>query len=332
MADQTPGDELSPVPDVVLNSLCQLGLYRFDSTRSLVCLVQENRKHVIAEASMPIPAAAGRKYRDSGIDFATNMEYAQDSPSGSASQRGRHSRHNSQPSSFAEISLRSPLGHTMGTYCIIDERSREKLEAEAKELDEIADAIVQHLDNVYCRHKQSKGAQMMKGLSTFVGGNTDLSKFEGVGSENRPRKRTMERRDSQFSTYAIRTTSPSARHLDDTWESDHSISAGVSPGTMRPQSFDQKENIPIRTYDDKGQELIRPSSPISDIDIGSRRGSTMVSVSGVSAMSESIPPLLSQASSLIRECLDVDGVLFFDTSRVNTRRLVRSDQCGYVRC
>lgn len=324
MVDQTHDAELSPVPDVILSSLTQLGLYRFDCTRSRICLVQDDRRHVIAEASIPTSASSRRRYRDSGIDLATNVEYTRDSPGGTTPQRARHSRHNSQPFFYAETSLRSPLGHTMGTYCVIDERPREHFETEEKGLDEIAEAISQHLDNVYCRQKRSKSSQMMKGLLTFVGGNIDQStKVEGVGSEHQARKRATER-ESQLSTYSMRSASPSTGHLDDAWESDQSISAagGVSPGTLRPQPLEQKENIPIRNIYGKRQEDIRLSSPISDIDIGSRRASTMVSVSGVSAVSESIPPLLSQASSLIRECLDVDGVLFFDTSRTNTRRSV----------
>lgn len=320
VADQAAAED-GPVPDVVLNSLCQLGLYRFDCTRSVVCLVQEDRRHIVAEASISIPASVGRKYRDSGIGFATNVEYGPDSPGSSASQRAMHSRDSSHNFFYTETSLRSPSGHIMGTYSVMDKRPHEKLETEAKDMEEISEAISQHLDNIYCRHMRNKNVQMMKGLSTFVGGNIDLgSKIEAVSSEYRPRNQAPES-DTQFSNYSMHPKSPPTGQSDDASESDRSLSIGVSPGTLRPQTFDHNQILPIRTHD-KGQEDAGRSSPISEIDIGSRRGSTMVSVSGASAVSDSIPPLLSQASALIRDCLEVDGVLFFDTSRVNARRLV----------
>lgn len=308
MAAGQAAAEPSPVPDVVLNSLCQLGLYRFDCTRSIVCLVQNDKRHVVAEASISVPATVGRQYRDSGIDFATNVEYGPGSPSSSSSQRGTHSRDSSHPFFYTETSLRSPLGHTMGTYSIMDKRPREKIETEAEDLEEIAEAISKHLDNIYCRHMRDKNVQMMKGLSTFVGGNLDMSsKVESIGSEHRPQNQANER-DNQFTNYAIRSNSPSTGQSYDEGRSDRSPSAGVSPGTLRPQTFDHNQELPMRTFDKSHEDMGR-SSPISEIDIGSRRGSTMVSVSGASAVSDSIPPLLSQASSLIRECLDVDGVL-----------------------
>lgn len=323
--------DASPTEDATLNVLNQLGLYRFGCTRSCTYLALEQQKHVIAESTAPASTSGRKQYRDSGIDLAGTTDDEQQSQNFRTSGVLRN-MHDSRPEFYAEASLQSPLGHRIGTYCIIDESCRTVLDnSEVKEgLEDIANAISQHLDNVHYRQTHNKGAQMMKVLSAFIEGHTDQN--EVFSGEFHPSKMAKGGK-KQYLPNAMPPVSLQDEQQGDKQELRRrsiSTAGSVSPGTLRPKPLEKTDHIPVRNaYNVLDADLHLPQS-VSDIghgaDVGdnSRRASTLVSVSDVPAISEHISTLLARARSLIKDCLNVNGVVFFDTSRMNTRRLVFS--------
>lgn len=337
MQDQTPGAGPPARADATLNALNRLGLYRFGCTRSCTYLVLEQHKHVIAEATAPASISDRKRYRDSGIDFAGSSKYGQDSPS--YTTNGTHmNRCDPHPQFYAEAPLRSPLGHRIGTYCIIDESRHTILDnSDVKEgLRDIAEAISQHLDNVHYRQERNKGARMMKVLSAFIDEDMDKNAIsEAANGDYQPSKVTTGGKKHYPHTtmlpVSLQVEQPDNKH--ELGRRSISTAGGVSPCASRPQSLERDDYIPIRNAYDVPDADLR-STPLTsdirhdvDVESNARRASTMVSVSDVPAISEHISALLARASSLIKEYLEVNGVVFFDTSRVNTRRLVFQPSC-----
>ena len=317
-----------------LNALNKLGLYRFGCTSSFTSLMIDDQKHIIAETTTPQSSYGKRRptTRDSGVAFGQFLqertyEYVPGTAQSASAERsnsvtipnitvgqGRliirdtaeddtikeypcllelsHTRF------YAEVPLYSRSGYVLGTYCIMDGSPRAVFDnTEIEVLEEITASIANHLDGVWDQQKKNRAARMMTGLSQFV-----------HTGHNQP--------DTQ-SDYTDAGLSAAV--------------SGISLHTEQSTIVPEIDNLSISTGAlDMENSSHQPSTFGNNIHQdrfdteGLRKPSTLVSVSDVSVVSHQISTLFAGASSLIRECLDVDGALFLDASRANARRFVFS--------
>lgn len=292
----------------------------------------DDQKHIIAETTTPLSSYAKRRQttRDSGVGFGQDLQsrtytyapnYAQSAgeersnfvtiPNITADKGRLIIRDTAQDDTikdypcllelshvrfYAEIPLHSRLGYVLGTYCIMDESPRAVFDdTEIKVLEEITAYIANHLDDVWDQRKNNRAARMMTGLSEFVNMEHDQMDIQP---------------DYKNAGLSAAVSGVSLQPEQDTIvpEIDNlSISTGVLD--MKNSSHQQStfgNNI--------HQDRLNAESP--------RKTSTLVSVSDVSVVSQHISTLFARASSLIRECLSVEGALFLDASRANARRCV----------
>lgn len=234
---------------------------------------------------------------------------------------------------YAEFPLCSPSGFTTGFYCIMDEKQRTQFQDEDIEaLQEVADSIASHLERVLTGKKYHKTLQMMNGLSALSHGPSDIH-----DASREERKPDGGYQNAEHLKDTVHLALPWNEKAFDIRELDRiSISATgeTSARTMGQQlsgSTRESSSLPEQEFLDTKMSL---PSPLS-IDIpgdrfhqdtfirsSSRRGSTLISVSEVSTVSQQISTLFARASSIIRDCLDIDGALFLDASRINARRFV----------
>lgn len=204
---------------------------------------------------------------------------------------------------YAEVLLYSRLGYVLGTYCIMDESPRAVFDdAEVKVLEEITASIANHLDGVWDQRKDNRAARMMTGLSEFV--NTEHHNQDDDRSDYK----------SEGLSAAVSGISLQSEQATIVPEIDNlSISTGVLD---MEDSSHQSSTFGNNIHRDR----LDAESP--------RKGSAIVSVSDVSVVSRQISTLFARASSLIRQCLGVEGALFLDASRANARRcLPKNSQC-----
>lgn len=317
--------------DATLDALNKLGLYRFGCTGSSTSLILDDQKYIIAETTTsPSSHKRGRHTRDSGVDFGHDLRSRTYTfaPSASLSSSGERSnvvtipnitadkgrliiRDTAQDDDskdyrcllerphmrfYAEVPLYSRSGHALGAYCIMDESPRAVFDdSEIKVLEEITASIANHLENVWDQQKHNRAAQMMNGLSEFV--NAEKEAEYQSDSTNAGLSSAVSGVSLQPEQAGI---VPAIDNL--------AVSTGVLDigNSSRPSSREFRSKI--------NRDRVYAES--------SRKASTLVSVPDVSVVSHQISTLFARASSLIRECLGVEGALFLDASPANARRFV----------
>lgn len=345
--------------DITLKALNQLGLYRFNCAHSLTCLTLDDQRHIIAEASSSVPYWKGRQSRDSGIDFGGDPTSVFSQNAAQSAGRDQHKAPDiidttikgecciildtskddsfkSHPHAtqwphmrfFAEVPIYDPEGYVLGTYSIMDQSPRTVFDnADIETLRGIAASIANHL---WTQHKYNRAARMMSGLSTLV---------QSPGDE----KNEVQRRGSQAhvnvssgGSFANLPLSSPTRRLSDAQEADSATvptPGEVSPCTMQPQFSEDNEVTPTAPLPKEPDTKFNLPSPLPFGEFSdsinrakttedNRRASRLISVSEAPTVPQQILTLFARASSLLRECLDVEGVLFLDASRSNTRRSV----------
>ncbi|KAK4201881.1 putative signal transduction histidine-protein kinase [Triangularia verruculosa] len=71
--------------------------------------------------------------------------------------------------SYLEVPLVSPLGYIMGSYCVVDSKPNDfDTDEKVEILNDIASAIMGHLENVRIKQSRDRSEQLIRGLSGFI--------------------------------------------------------------------------------------------------------------------------------------------------------------------
>ncbi|KAL5341061.1 hypothetical protein BJX70DRAFT_74362 [Aspergillus crustosus] len=376
--DERPDQNKRLASDTALTGLARLGVLQFGCNRAFVSIIDEANQHVIAEATASVSLYHVRKHQnDDGlylgtrslhmdwgvvphtIAFFTNRNLSTPVETDNIiANRTRYvvrdftkeDAYQDRPyvvdwphmRFYAAVPIRSPGGYVLGSYCITDDKPRSDFgDMEAEGMQEIADAIAQHLETVRLSHCYRRTENLVKSLTTFV---KDHDSFDPT--------ETYQATPSQAVTnLSITMTEPETRDIETPEEnppgqpsvnldSDGSeLNLGPwspSDGTTELSSLfskvtgsEQTElSLPVRSTD-------RPMSPLSVSedrkDTVPRTAPTVTNCpmsepqpSAVS-IAKSIAKIFSRASVLLRDSMDLDGVLFVDASRCNAGVVLSND-------
>lgn len=328
----------SPASDPTLVALAQLGTYRLGCTLAFVSLVDNSETYIIAEAA-PSGSRCGNKTSVDGITIGMSTlglgkNAIQGTRSSNITSDGistiiRDVRMEAtleshpfveriRPRLYAEVTLTTSCGEVIGTYCVVNNKPCHHFGAsELVELQDVAKAVASHLENLGAVRHYRQNDRLLGGLMKFVKGQ---SPTENDGWKSR-RKST-----AAASLVSPRSSEvPHSPRSSDVPEIDRlSVSATdireVSPSSTRhpppqprPESpffqipaFGSNNSVPNGIH----QRHVRKSSDET---------SNLVMVPESTPISEKASMLFSRASGLLQECMDLDGVLFVDASRSNTR-------------
>lgn len=229
---------------------------------------------------------------------------------------------------YAEVPVYSPAGYVLGSFCVVDDKPRKDfVEAEVTALQEISDSIARHLENVRTVHSHARSDRLVQGLTSFVKGRPGNAQSftasiqEGVGRlESLPalsKKSSVE--EPQVSLLNIEASSLSSTLTDETspfqsTQDSLTITRATSrssppqkPPTHQPLLDSFAKDKPRKTPSVDGhasEQTMTPSAPL-------------VGVKESVPISRRVDALFSHASSLLRESMDLDGVLFLDACRCN---------------
>ena len=192
-------------PDPVLNALAQLTAWKLDARRAYINIIDHTTHHIIAEATRTVSLRSHRRhgpddqlycglqalpvawgicpstihcFSDPNSEYAvstdnitSNMSYylIRDLSSDDAYKDRPYVAGWPFMRSYAEVPLKSPAGFVIGSLAIIDDRHRRDLTPdELLNLEEIALAVMQHLERIRLEHDSKYGSRLMQGLSSFV--------------------------------------------------------------------------------------------------------------------------------------------------------------------
>jgi hypothetical protein len=228
---------------------------------------------------------------------------------------------------YAEVPLYSPSGFVLGSYCVVDDEPRpgfgsEEEDGNVEVLREIADAIGAHLENKRIVEFHRRSENLVRGLTGFVKChskfdptvNSTVGMLEGKGGGGRGElglgvlKETADGSGSGSGETSVslnmgadgdvvsstlgKTSSNGFGRKDSSIFSRNPSSASTVPSSVSLASSEVPEQVAA------GLEAPADSSMVENLPI-----------------SERIAAIFSRASGLLKDSLDLDGVVFLDAYR-----------------
>ncbi|RAH43541.1 uncharacterized protein BO95DRAFT_207953 [Aspergillus brunneoviolaceus CBS 621.78] len=207
---------------------------------------------------------------------------------------------------YAEVPVCSSSGEVIGTYGAVDTQARPSFgEVELAGLHEISNSVAHHLEYVREARRQLQAGRLLTGLTAFAQGqastqNADWSSRRKSIASNRISLRSLDVPDIarlSVSSTATREVSPSS---------------GRRPGNAQDSSFFQRRPSGTPKAASPWEQSQNPRKRSDDTN-------RLVIVPEYTATSEKTSQLFARASALLQECMELDGVIFVDASRTNSR-------------
>ncbi|KAL3462094.1 hypothetical protein BJX64DRAFT_259613 [Aspergillus heterothallicus] len=307
--NDTSHHDFTPTPslDHVLTSLAQLGAMRLGAERAIISLFGPTHQYILAEAAgspagdeirlgcciLPIGGGVCIEVAElpltepsddpAIVGGALVIPDAQTSP-----YIKKHSLVNRllKARSCAVVPIITPRGSTIGSYGIFDSQPRES-QLDQSSIDfmkHMAATVMEHLDTLQSKHQNSQAKRMIFGLGSFVEGKTTLRDSWLESQEQEAATgRTGETVEGQLNKHEQhrQETETQSRHL---------------PHRPKRHVSSSKED------ESNGRHKVKASYRSS--------------VSGDKLPDDTTPPALqrifSRAANLIRESIEVEGVVFLD--------------------
>lgn len=327
-----------PSADHVLASFAQLGAVKLRAERAIISLFGPTHQYILAEATNAGPAGSDGKddlrlgccivSREDGVcmDIA-NLPLGKN-PSenqnpdivagGSAlfmtdlnkreEQAGKYSLvHRLLKADFcAGVPIIAPRGNTIGSYCIFDPAPREAVdEGDIIFMKHMAATVMEYLDTLQGRYQNAQARKMIFGLGSFLEGRTTLRDSwlesneqdavtvkSGTTVEGQLNK---QQQDLQETVFQLRPLHDYARHSSSPPEEPSADSDSDTDSRGGRQTLDDDKKQPGRG---EGREKARNVLSRDEV----REDDPRLAFERVFA----------RAANLIRESIEVEGVVFVD--------------------
>ncbi|KAL4876766.1 hypothetical protein BJY04DRAFT_222774 [Aspergillus karnatakaensis] len=355
--------------DITLTALTQLGAFKFGCMRSFVSLIDGENQHIISEATTTISLRdRDRHAPNDGLylgvttldlifgvcPHAVKLFSGFDVPhlQNTVNVTANSSRYIVRDFTledyfkerpyvtewpyfrfYAEVPIYSPSGHILGSYCVVDNKPRSTFgEAEVTALQEVSDAIANHLENVRTVHYHRRSDLLVQGLTTFVKerpDNWNAPLISGNVSTTVAPAKNLARKGGSSSAESADPDHLPIRELSLTTDP----TGGTSPLFSNREGGDYSTDAtslsvalhePLETPPANKTVAEAPSPKNTSFFPGVSRTESSVKSTPQLNPKDSVPlstriaNIFSHASSLLRESMDVDGVMFVDACRCNS--------------
>lgn len=347
--------------DITLNALAQLGTHRLQCNRSFISLIDGSNQHIIAEATKSVSLRNKDSHLPNddiylgvrSLDLkwglcphtirlftGQDLSYTAETDNITASRTRYIIRDLTKEDCFqdrpyvlewphfrfyAEVPLTSPSGVVLGTYCVIDDKPRERADFSDDHVDtlqEIADSIVHHLENVRLVNCHRRSERLVKGLTNFVKDYSDFDPREASSGRRLESTSLASHTEKPISLDGVRVTDAGVVVSTSSASSvtEHTSTAFLHspvPALTEPSSLDSNFSVSMSS---PGEER-----PLEDVQNTGGQGGiqSMVNNASLVSLADSIPisdritTIFARASVLLRDSMDLDGVVFFDAARSN---------------
>lgn len=341
--DEQPGAAYLS-PDITLNAIAQLGVYRFGCNRSFISIIDGQNQHIIAETTASISLRHRDQHLpDDGIYLgsrtidlswgvcphtiklftAQDTSLELDTPNITANRTRYIIRNFADEECFrdrpyvvgwpnmrfyAEVPLFSPSGHVLGSYCVVDDEPRSEFgDTEVALLQEIADAVAKYLESTRIVHFHRRAEKLVKGVTDLV---TDHSDPDTELKELRPFANLAVQPDSDGRNELAVASSTQIEDQTSTPITDESL-----PFSFGREKSDHTETTSASLHDEflNADEMTGPDG--NDAKPQTKSYPSL-------AISRSIASIFSRASIILRDSMDLDGVMFVDAFQSNSGTLV----------
>ena len=346
--------------DITLNALAQLGTHRLKCNRSFVSLIDGANQHIIAEATKSVSLRNKDNHLPNddiylgvrSLDLTwgvcphtirlftgQDLSYTINTDNITASRNRYIIRDFTKEDCFkdrpyvqgwphmrfyAEVPLISLSGVVLGTYCVIDDKPRARADFSDEDVDvlqEIADAIAHHLENVRLVNCHRRSERLVRGLTNFVKDYSDFNPREISSGRRLESASLASNADKPISLDGVKVTDAGVAVSTSTsssrTEQTSAFFNSPLPGSTEPSSIVSNLSVSMPTPEEErpledvhntgGQEEIKP------ID----NDTSQVSLADSIPITDRISSIFARASVLLRDSMDLDGVAFLDAARSN---------------
>ncbi|KAB5528795.1 hypothetical protein GE09DRAFT_396265 [Coniochaeta sp. 2T2.1] len=209
--------------------------------------------------------------------------------------------------SYLEVPLVSPLGYLLGSYCVVHNDLKDyNDDATVETMNEIAAAIMAHLELRRIQQSRDRSEQLIQGLSGFISAEEGPSQADAVREEARF---SEDQRQSSNHPSLIEEPvgvlvsgdhKPLLNHASSSLQSSDSVSTPADQGSS--------ETPPTTPRDDLEED---PFAALATEPPSSSTSGTEVHASGFIS-SANIKSTLYRAAVTIRQSMDMDGFMFLD--------------------
>ena len=334
-----------PSEDKALTAFAQLGALRLNARRCLISFFDRRNCYILAEATrtlslhtgqpefsedslywgntifpkeksicyytVNLPAAAGLPFDDFNNipslvvnDLSTDRRFKL-FPSVAGSPKSRF---------YAGVPIRSPSGHHIGTYCVLDDKPRDGLSTHQLDfLKDMAGTVMRHLEMTRATEDHRRGKIMVKSLGSFAEGKSgtedwwqdpwDTPLSAGLSETPLQRQRPAARSNADQEPFVID-------------RSDSAISSIKSPTNTDASSIRPMSSV------------VTPASELAP-EVRAPETTTKISSSSQNDQKSKVAPevqaAFSRASNMIVDAIEADGVAFFDAKISTFGGLVDDD-------
>jgi len=324
---------LSTAADSGLTSLAQLAAFRLNCKRALISLYDRNFQYVVAEATQAVPLTPDVIHTDlwlcgTGIPRSHGIcEHVLIAPQGETLPVSvvpdlaqdsrfcdRHYIHHAPFNRFyAGVPIRSSKGINIGVLCVFDEKPHDGLEEDAVQyLRDLSRNIMSHLEARRVRDAASRHEKMVRGLGSFVDGDEQISGLDHKQSSNPPIQIIEDPPDSEENGALYVRQDELKRQLEE-----HEAAQLDQPFKTEEARATTECLLEVT---DKPARPVDPASVRSNSDSRLHQNpatqapaTNMTDAQGPSHFSE-VKHIFAKAANIIRESIDVDGVVFLDAS------------------
>lgn len=234
---------------------------------------------------------------------------------------------------YVEVPLTSPAGYVIGSYCIVDNKLREDLDDECvRILSETSMAIMEHLENMKIKQTHFRTNQLLEGLGMFMDGDTCLNSTArmhkrqrgkglfststtGGSIENVPIENAQPKNESRVFTLPESANSSSFLSSSDGFVPSPAENANakgnyfpaITTGDVADETIPNPEPDKTADWAVPISEAVAPGKPHTRI--GVTRPKSRQKKTAIASEAQNV---LAMAGSLIRNSMDISGVLFLD--------------------
>lgn len=349
-----PSEDLSPRPseDTALTAFAQLGALRLNARRCLISFFDRRDCYLLAEATKTLALDTGEaEFQDDALCFGSSIFPKEQSlcyytvnlppkytslpahdlsgiPSLIVSDLSKDERFKNYPfvkgapfsRFYAGVPIRSPSGHSIGTYCVLDEKPRDGITAQQLNfLKNMAGTVMRHLETTRAAEDHRRGKIMVKSLGSFAEGKSGLENWWQDPWDNEqplsaalsdaalPRQRPAALSNAAQEPFVLGKTNSTNSSAPSAQGSSITSPASVRPGSqvVTPAT----ETVP---------EVPRP-------EMTNAISSSSVKDDGKDRIAPELRTAFTRAANMIVDATEAEGVAFFDAKISTFGGLVDDD-------
>ncbi|KAH6633080.1 sensor histidine kinase-like protein/response regulator [Boeremia exigua] len=330
-----------PSEDKALTAFAQLGALRLNARRCLISFFDRRNCYILAEATRTSSLCTGQpEFSEDCLSWGNTILPKEESICYYTVNLGGSSPFDSLPTLvvndlladhrfkhfpsvvgsaksrfYAGIPIRSPSGHTIGTYCVLDDKPRDGLTTHQLDfLKDMAGTVMRHLEMTRATEDHRRGKIMVKSLGSFAEGKSGLEDWwqdpwdtplsAGLSETPLQRQRPAARSNADQEPFIIDRNASTMSSIKSPTNTDTS--------SIRPMSSVATPASELGPEPPKAPEPVVKFSSTSQND---PQGN----------IAPEIQAAFSRASNMIVDAIEADGVAFFDAKISTFGGLVDDD-------